>query len=116
MALAQDLSAREAIDNLRQEMRAQFQRQAAQIEELRKQLDAVSERVRNFKISVGQPTTRMVIGTPGGKNFWDDVPDNPVDFTCSNNEVLAGMNFVMHAQSGSRGPIRVEYICKTLGP
>jgi len=114
--LAQDLSAKDATDNLRREMEAQFRRQAAQIDQLRRELDAVTERVRNFKVSVGRPTTRKIAGTPGGTNFWDNVPDNEVNFTCGDNEVLAGVNFVMHAQNGSRGPIRVEYICKALGP
>jgi hypothetical protein len=42
--LAQDLSASEAIDNLRKEMREQFQRQAVQIEQLRREIDTVGKR------------------------------------------------------------------------
>jgi hypothetical protein len=70
-------------------------------------------RVDDLKILVGAPVTGRAFED---KDIWTDVVDQPVPYTCPGKQVLAGINFVWRLSNSVRTPVRIEYICKTLGP
>jgi len=90
----------------------------AALNDIKEAGDVTAKKLKEAKINVGQAKNAATYVSYGPEpwNFWTDKQDTHVDYTCGDNSVLAGINFIMHSDGVGRHPYKVEYFCKNLVP
>ena len=95
--------------------------QVRALEQRTLELEQLVAELAKKRVSVEPAVSAKVFGNGGSKTwlsagdpFWTGEQDTIVNYSCGENSVLAGMNFVMHSENKIRGPHRIEYLCKSI--